>query len=363
MSTSHNLESTPTRYDLKYAASPHFYRNCLKGVKFLVPDVQDLIKEKHFQMKKLIEVSQLTRYYGSVCAVRDVSFSLVRGEILGFLGPNGAGKTSTMQMICGNLAPTAGQILVNGVDILDEPQKAKRSLGYLPELPPVYRDLTVDEYLGYCGQLHGLKGGKLTAARDVAKGRTGLGDVGNRLIGNLSKGFQQRVGIAQAIIHMPLVIILDEPTVGLDPIQIHEIRELIRELGKEHGVILSTHILSEVQAVCSHVQIINRGQLVLNTSIDGLEQQMRASSLIVALGERGTETAFKAIPKVMDVESLGEGRFRIYHDSQDNPAAEIAKTLISAGWDLYELTPERRSMEEIFLEITGAEIANREVGA
>jgi ABC-2 type transport system ATP-binding protein len=303
-------------------------------------------------MKKIIEVNQLTRYYGSVCAVREVSFSLIRGEILGFLGPNGAGKTTTMQMICGNLAPTAGEIRINGVDVLDEPRKAKRSLGYLPEIPPVYRDLTVDEFLGYCARLHGLQGNAQRKAVDVAKGRTGLGDVGRRLIGNLSKGFQQRVGIAQAIIHMPLVIILDEPTVGLDPIQIHEIRELIRELGQEHGVILSTHILSEVQAVCNHVQIINRGELVLNTSIAGLEQQMRASSLTLRLEKMPEIGLLKQIPQILEVEVLGEGYYRIFHDRLQNPAPEIARQIVQFGWGLLELTPERRSMEEIFLEIT-----------
>ncbi|MEY4684661.1 MAG: hypothetical protein RLZ25_1120 [Pseudomonadota bacterium] len=311
-------------------------------------------------MKKLIQANQLTRYYGTYCAVREVSFSLVRGEILGFLGPNGAGKTTTMQMICGNLAPTTGEIKINGIDILDEPKKAKRSLGYLPELPPVYRDLTVDEYLGYCGRLHGLQGNAQRKAVDVAKGRTGLGDVGQRLIGNLSKGFQQRVGIAQAIVHMPLVIILDEPTVGLDPIQIHEIRELIRELGKEHGVILSTHILSEVQAVCSHVQIINGGQLVLNTSIEGLEQQMRASSLILGLGTTVNSTLIRGIACVLDVEDLGEGRYRVFHHHHQNPAPELARLAIESGWALLELTPERRSMEEIFLEITQTESTHEE---
>jgi ABC-2 type transport system ATP-binding protein len=311
-------------------------------------------------MKKIIEVNQLTRFYGATCAVREVSFSLVRGEILGFLGPNGAGKTTTMQMICGNLAPTSGEIRINGVDILDEPRKAKRSLGYLPEIPPVYRDLTVDEFLGYCARLHGLKGTAQRKAMDVAKGRTGLGDVGQRLIGNLSKGFQQRVGIAQAIIHMPLVIILDEPTVGLDPIQIHEIRELIRELGREHGVILSTHILSEVQAVCNHVQIINRGQLVLNTSITGLEQQMRASSLLLRGEGIADPEVMRNTPSVIDVEVMGEGLYRIFHDREANPAPELARLAVTSGWKLLELTPERRSMEEIFLEMTGNEMRAEE---
>lgn len=314
-------------------------------------------------MKKLIQANQLTRYYGTYCAVREVSFSLVRGEILGFLGPNGAGKTTTMQMICGNLAPTAGEIKINGVDILDEPKKAKGSLGYLPEIPPVYRDLTVNEYLSYCGRLHGLQGLAQQKAVDVAKGRTGLGDVGQRLIGNLSKGFQQRVGIAQAIVHMPLVVILDEPTVGLDPIQIHEIRELIRELGKEHGVILSTHILSEVQAVCSHVQIINRGQLVLNTSIEGLEQQMLASSLIFRLGGSPDLSQLRKIANVLEIEDLGEGRYRIFHHHHENPAPDLARLAIQSGWPVLELTPERRSMEEIFLEITQTESSPKEASA
>ena len=183
-------------------------------------------------MNELIQVDQLTRFYGDHCAVDNVSFALRKGEILGFLGPNGAGKSSTMQMICGNLAPTSGQIRVNGIDILDNPKDAKRELGYLPEIPPVYRELTVDEYLGYCARLHGIPRDRQKAALEQAKDRCGLTDVGERLIGNLSKGYQQRVGIAQAILHMPAVIILDEPTVGLDPLQIREIRELIRELGK-----------------------------------------------------------------------------------------------------------------------------------
>ncbi|NDG87803.1 MAG: ABC transporter ATP-binding protein, partial [Gammaproteobacteria bacterium] len=221
-------------------------------------------------MQKLIEVEQLTRYYGDHCAVNNVSFALEKGEILGFLGPNGAGKTSTMQMICGNLAPTSGQVLINGIDMLDQPKEAKRALGYLPEIPPVYRDLTVDEFLGYCARLHGIPMERRQKALDQARERTGLKDVADRLIGNLSKGYQQRVGIAQAIVHMPDVIILDEPTVGLDPIQIREIRELIRDLGQEHGVILSTHILSEVQESCTRVQIIHQGRLVFNDRIEGL---------------------------------------------------------------------------------------------
>ena len=314
-------------------------------------------------MNELIQVDQLTRFYGDHCAVDNVSFALRKGEILGFLGPNGAGKSSTMQMICGNLAPTSGQIRVNGIDILDNPKDAKRELGYLPEIPPVYRELTVDEYLGYCARLHGLPRDRQKAALDQAKDRCGLTDVGERLIGNLSKGYQQRVGIAQAILHMPAVIILDEPTVGLDPLQIREIRELIRELGKEHGVILSTHILSEVQESCTQVQIINRGKLVLNDSIEGLEQQMRASSLVVTLQGTPDLNRLASVESVQKIDDLGENRYRIFHDKERNPAGPLAELIVTAGWGLLELTPERRSMEQIFIDITRQTPTTQEAAA
>jgi ABC-2 type transport system ATP-binding protein len=303
-------------------------------------------------MTHLIQVDQLTRYYGEHCAVNNVSFTLEKGEILGFLGPNGAGKSSTMQMICGNLAPTSGQILVNGIDILDQPKEAKRELGYLPEVPPVYRDLTVDEFLDYCGRLHGLSRHPLQAALNQAKERCGLTEVSERLIGNLSKGYQQRVGIAQAILHSPAVIILDEPTVGLDPIQIREIRELIRELGKEHGVILSTHILPEVQESCTWVQIIHKGQLVLSDSIEGLTQQMRASSLRLETRAVPDLQRLGFVDGVTGIEDQGAGRYRIFHDKDKNPAERIADLVVSEGCGLLALTPERRSMEEIFIDIT-----------
>lgn len=303
-------------------------------------------------MTHLIQVDQLYRYYGDHCAVNNVTFTLEKGEILGFLGPNGAGKSSTMQMICGNLAPTAGQIQINGIDILDNPREAKRELGYLPEVPPVYRELMVDEYLEYCGRLHGIPANALKSAISNARERCGLADEGQRLIGNLSKGYQQRVGIAQAIIHMPAVIILDEPTVGLDPIQIREIRDLIRELGKEHGVILSTHILPEVQESCTRVQIIHKGQLVLNDTIEGLEHQMRASSLILETRIEPDNNRLAAISGIRKIDDLGEGRYRIFHERDTNPAEALAELVVASGWGLRELNPERRSMEEIFIDIT-----------
>jgi len=303
-------------------------------------------------MTDLIQVDQLYRYYGDHCAVNNVSFTLGKGEILGFLGPNGAGKSTTMQMICGNLAPTSGQILVNGVDILDSPKEAKRELGYLPETPPVYRELTPDEYLEYCAKLHQIPRGRIAQSVANAKARCGLADVGGRLIGNLSKGYQQRVGIAQAILHSPAVIILDEPTVGLDPIQIREIRELIRELGQEHGIILSTHILPEIQEVCTRVQIIHQGQLVLNDSIEGLERNMRASALLLATRQAAATPKLQAVAGVQSIEALGGNRYRVFHDPDASPACALAETAVAEGWGLLELTPERRSMEQIFIDIT-----------
>ncbi|MDD5391500.1 MAG: ABC transporter ATP-binding protein [Thiothrix sp.] len=223
------------------------------------------------QQELLVVASGLSRYYSDHCAVDNLEVQLRKGEVLGLLGPNGAGKSTTMQMLTGNLAPTMGEILINGIDLLDEPRKAKQQIGYLPEQPPVYRDLTVGEYLHYCARLRNVPVKERKAAVDRATERCGLESVGKRLIGNLSKGFRQRVGIAQAILHNPAVVILDEPTVGLDPIQIREIRRLIRELGQEHGIILSTHILPEVQAVCDRVQILNRGKTVFNDTLEGVE--------------------------------------------------------------------------------------------
>ncbi len=305
----------------------------------------------------LVSVENLFRYYGTTCAVGGVSFEVKRGEVLGFLGPNGAGKSTTMQMITGNLAPSAGRIRVGGIDMLDEPKRAKALIGYLPEQPPVYRELTVDEYLTYCARLHRIEKPRVSGAVAAAKERCGLTEVGRRLIGNLSKGYQQRVGIAQAIIHGPEVVMLDEPTVGLDPIQIREIRKLIRELGGEHSVILSTHILPEVQATCDRVQIINRGELVVSDTIDGLTRRMQTSAFTVALHRPPEPEALIAVDGVVGAEPLGEGRFRINHTPEQSPAEALVAASVAHDWGLYELVPDRLSLEDIFVDITTAEPA------
>jgi ABC-2 type transport system ATP-binding protein len=303
----------------------------------------------------LIEAEHLYRYYGPTCAVRDVSFQLAKGDVLGFLGPNGAGKSSTMQMLTGNLAPSAGKIRVHGIDLLDAPKRAKRELGYLPEQPPLYREHSVDEFLTYCGRLHRVPGKRLRQAVDQAKERCGLSAVGRRLIGNLSKGYQQRVGIAQAIIHDPALVILDEPTVGLDPIQVREIRALIRELGQEHGVILSTHILPEVSATCSRVQIIFRGRLVYEDDIaelnNGQSRQLRLAFL-----QPGDSKALLALPGVESVEELSDRDFRLHHAGSEDLAPAVAELAFNKGWGLTRLEPEQASLEQIFVSLTSGEV-------
>ncbi|WP_341325255.1 ATP-binding cassette domain-containing protein [Methylotuvimicrobium sp. KM2] len=303
-------------------------------------------------MSHLIIAEHLYRYYGKLCAVDDVSFTLSKGEVLGFLGPNGAGKTTTMQMLCGNLAPSAGLITINGHDILDKPKSAKLKLGYLPDTPPLYRELTVDEFLHYCARLHRLTRGHISKAIETTKERCGLREVAKRLIGNLSKGFQQRVGIAQAILHNPDVVILDEPTVGLDPIQIREIRRLIRELGRDHGVILSTHILPEVQDSCTHVQIIQHGKLIFHETIEGLNRQMKTSILQIKTRLPADFNSLKAIPGVLSVEGLPGNITRLHHDNTQNLNEHITETAVRLGWGLIEITEIKQSLEDIFVKLT-----------
>ncbi|MBI3772373.1 MAG: ATP-binding cassette domain-containing protein [Gammaproteobacteria bacterium] len=300
----------------------------------------------------LIQVDQVSRYYGHLCAVDNISFEVKKGEVVGFLGPNGAGKSTTMQMISGNLAPSAGRVQINGIDLLDMPKAAKAQLGYLPDTPPLYRELTVDEYLNYCARLNRIPKEQRAKAIASAKERCGLTDVGRRLIGNLSKGYRQRIGIAQAIIHSPAVVILDEPTVGLDPIQIREIRILISDLRKEHSVILSTHILPEVQKVCDRVLIISKGKLVLVDTIAGLEQRIRGSSLVVGLRRPPTIDALQQLAHIEAVTELGAGRFRLQCAADSDPAETIAAAAVNQNWGLYELAPDRMTLEQVFVDIT-----------
>jgi len=298
----------------------------------------------------LIQASALNRYYGKYHAVNDFNLTLHKGEVLGLLGPNGAGKSTTMQMLTGNISPSSGTIIINGVDLLDDPKQAKQSIGYLPEQPPIYRDMTSNEFLKYCAALHDIPKEKAQAAIDIAIERCGLGDMSNKLIANLSKGYQQRVGIAQAILHRPDVVILDEPTVGLDPIQITEIRALIRELGKDHSVILSTHILPEVQAVCDRVQIIKEGRTVFSDTFKQLEQRQSAPVLLVGFESAINEKELSALAGVKNVQSLGKGRYRLSYEKSPI-ASDVFQLSVAKGWKLNELNQQTESLEQIFMNL------------
>ena len=303
----------------------------------------------------LVQASNLHRHFGQHYAVAGVSIRLHQGEVLGLLGPNGAGKSTTMQMLTGNIAPGRGQITIAGIDLLDNPREAKQHIGYLPEQPPVYRDLTVLEYLRYCARLHGLSSSELTKAVDFAMQRCGLTEVGKRLIGNLSKGYQQRTGIAQAILHQPSVVILDEPTVGLDPIQIHEIRKLIRELGHDHSVILSTHILPEVKMVCDRVQIITHGKTAFEDTLDGLERRHGDPVLLVGFHHDIETHKLTSLKEVISVEKQGGGRYKVHFDGQPHFADRICKLAFAERWEITELTPQTNSLETIFLNLVHQE--------
>lgn len=304
-----------------------------------------------------VEASELTRIYGGREAVRDVSFTLRKGEVLGFLGPNGAGKSTTMKMLTGNLAPSKGSVKICGIDMIDNPKEAKALIGYLPEEPPLYRELTVDEFLTIAARLHRVNNRHIKKAVQVAKERCGLTEMGKRLIENLSKGYKQRVGIAQAIIHNPMVVILDEPTVGLDPIQIRDIRALIKDLGGEHSVILSTHILPEVEMVCDHVQIIHKGQLVFNGSIDILKNQRHGNKLLLGLANPPSTEDILKVPGVVGVEALPSGLLRVQYAEGQAPAEQLVQSAVANQWGLYQINPDQTSLEEVFVQLTFQEQA------
>jgi len=294
----------------------------------------------------------LSRQFGSNYAVRDVSFQLNQGEVLGFLGPNGAGKSTTMRMLTGNLAPSQGSVKICGIDIIENPKEAKALIGYLPEIRPLYKEFTVNEFLNIAARFHKVKSSYVHKAVEVAKDKCGLAHMSNRLIENLSNGYQQRVGIAQAIIHNPEIVILDEPTVGLDPIQIREIRKLIKEIGKKHSVILSTHILPEVEMVCDRVQMIDKGNLVFQGSIEDLKQQRLGNKLLIGFSKPPTLTKLKTIKGVEKIEKDEQGMFIIKFKDKYLPAEEIVYLAAKENWGLYHIAPHVTSLEDIFVQLT-----------
>ncbi|MGN0609641.1 MAG: ABC transporter ATP-binding protein [Oscillospiraceae bacterium] len=313
----------------------------------------------------MIEVKNLTKQYGQKRAVDNISFTVNDGEILGFLGPNGAGKSTTMNMLTGYISSTSGQALINGVDILDDPMKAKRDIGYLPEIPPLYLDMTVREYLNFVYDLKKCKLPRKAHLEDVC-GLVKITDVYDRIIRNLSKGYKQRVGLAQALIGNPPILILDEPTVGLDPKQIIEIRSLIKKLGKKHTVILSSHILSEIQAVCDHVIIINKGKIAANDTTENLTKNISTDSRLIARIDGNRDEILKVIKNIPGVISvLGDmerepGIFDYEIEVREgcDIRRELFKRIVARNWVILGLKSTEMSLEDIFLKITMGDSVN-----
>src|SRR5215467_5120059 len=315
----------------------------------------------------MISVSELTKKYARNTAVDHISFSVERGQIVGFLGPNGAGKTTTMRMLTCFLPPTSGKATVAGFDVLEQPLEVKRRIGYLPEAPPLYPEMRTTEYLTFVGKIKGLRGPELAKRVEYVLERCAIRDVSNKVLGKLSKGYRQRVGLAQAIIHNPDVLILDEPTAGLDPKQINETRDLIKGLAGDHTIILSTHILPEVEQTCQQVIIISKGRLVATDSVRNLQTRARGgeSVLVEVAGRNGQLEAPIVQHKLEQVTGVSRVHCRDQRDSHFVFEVEsekgrivrgdLARAVVESGWDLNELRPAAMSLEEIFLQLTGSE--------
>lgn len=307
----------------------------------------------------MIEVRNLTKRYGLKTAVDDISFTVNNGEILGFLGPNGAGKSTTMNMLTGYISSTSGEALINGINILDEPMKAKKEIGYLPEIPPLYLDMTVREYLGFIYELKKCRLPRKAHMEEVC-GLVKITDVYDRVIRNLSKGYKQRVGLASALIGNPPILILDEPTVGLDPKQIIEIRTLIKKLGKKHTVILSSHILPEIQAVCDRVVIINKGKIAADDTPENLTKNIRTDGRLIMRIDGNREEILKTIKGISGVISVnadmerepGIFDYEIEVKTDCDIRREVFKRIVSRGWVILGMKTDQMSLEDIFLKIT-----------
>jgi len=318
----------------------------------------------------MITVQQLTKKYARNTAVDHISFEVGKGQIVGFLGPNGAGKTTTMRMLTCFLPPTSGEATVAGFDVLEKPLEVKRRIGYLPETPPLYPEMRTDEYLGFVGKIKGLRGPELSKRIDFVLDRCAVADVKDKVLGKPSKGYRQRVGLAQAIIHNPDVLILDEPTAGLDPKQINETRDLIKSLAGDHTIILSTHILPEVEQTCQQVIIINKGKLVATDSVNNLQNRARgAGSVLVEVAGRNGVLEFaqvqrrlEQVPGVSRVQfkHAGDNRstFEVEGKSDRAIRGDLARAIVESGWDLNELRTAAISLEEIFLQLTSSDEAN-----
>ncbi|MFA0757697.1 MAG: hypothetical protein PVTTEEND_000828 [Candidatus Fervidibacter sp.] len=306
----------------------------------------------------MVEVVGLTKFYGEVKALEEVTFDVRRGEILGFLGPNGAGKTTTMRILTGFLSPTLGTAKVAGYDVVENSLEVRRLTGYLPETVPLYNEMRVRDYLGYMARIRGVPRRRIRERVDDVVGRCGLTEVADRLIGHLSKGYRQRVGIAQALVHDPQVLILDEPTIGLDPVQVREVRQLIKSMAGERTIILSTHILPEVSMTCERVLIIHKGRIVAEDTPEGLSRRLQQSErILVRLARPPSQPlrAFSQLDGVLRVESVGDNLFAIETPPGNDIRERVAEFVVQNGWGLLELRREELTLEDIFVNLVTRE--------
>jgi len=315
-------------------------------------------------MSLIIETKELIKRYGKFSAVNGLSLEVPTGSIYGFVGPNGAGKTTTMRMLTCFLPPTSGTATVAGFDVLEKPMEVKRRIGYLPEMPPLYQEMRTTEYLQFVGKLKGLSGTELQQRIETACERCAITDVKSKLLGKLSKGYRQRVGLAQALIHNPDVLILDEPTAGLDPLQIKETRQLIKQLGGDHTIILSTHILPEVEQTCQRVVIIDKGRVSAVDTPDNLKSRLSGSETMYVQVDTAGADITQSLGRVAGVTRVAEADrrnglvgYEVESESGHDIRRELARTIVSSGWGLTELRPMRMSLEEIFLSLTTDEAA------
>ncbi len=301
----------------------------------------------------IVKVKNLSHRYTSQWAIKNINFEIKERGVVGLLGSNGAGKSTTMNIICGVLNQTEGEVYINGISLRENPVEAKKHIGFLPQKPPLYGDLTVDEYLVYCANLRLMDKDAVREAVDRAKERCGITHFSNRLIRNLSGGYQQRVGIAQAIVHNPKFVVLDEPTNGLDPNQILEIRELIKEIAKDHSILLSTHILSEVQATCEYIRMIEHGNVVFTGTMDEFNNYIKPDSFIVYMDQKVSTEELTAIEGINNVETLENNKYRFHFEGGRETMQRLLQIGVEKGWGISEITLEKSSLDEVFAQLSG----------
>lgn len=303
-------------------------------------------------MSNILKVEQLSHRYSSSWAIRDINFEIDRTGVIGLLGSNGAGKSTTMNIMCGVLNQTEGRIFINGIDTRKEPELAKKNIGFLPQTPPLYPDFTVDEYLTYAAELRLMEKSKVKSAVGEAMERTGISHFSSRLINNLSGGYKQRVGIAQAIIHKPKLVVLDEPTNGLDPNQIIEARKLIKEIGQDHTVFLSSHVLTEINLLCKEVIMIEGGRIVFSDSMDAFNNYIQPNSLLVKMENPPAISELVKVPGIVKAEYLTEKQARVYFDGEQSVSEKLIEAGMRNGWRIAEVNLEKNLLDDVFKQLS-----------